>query len=108
VYHLIQSSMVEPQVRQHICNRCWRRPRHSESLPPSVPRSCEAACPIFDLLPSLVQRAHLMDPMITSREHALRTIIDQHCHDSPNDIGTLALYGSCLAHLVGEAVDKSG
>ena len=63
MYHLIQAEAIEPKVRLEICSRCWRRPRHSESLPPAVPRQCQPTCAIFQLLPALAKRAELIDPM---------------------------------------------
>lgn len=108
MYHLNQARAIEPHVRDRICSRCWRRPRHSESLPPAVPRPCEGTCHIFQLLPVLVKRAELLDPMIASREHALREIVDSYCDNSPNGAGTLALYGSGVAHIVAEMVDRAG
>jgi hypothetical protein len=109
MYHLIQAAAIEPKVRLEICSRCWRRPRHSESLPPAVPRECQATCPIFQLLPALVKRAELIDPMIASPEHAVRTMIHRYCRDTPGgDIGTLATYGPKLAHIVAESVENAG
>ena len=109
MYHLIQAQAIEPKIRLEICNRCWRRPRHSESLPPAVPRECQPTCPIFQFLPDLVQRAELIDPMIASPEHALTTMINRYCHDARGgDIGTLATYGTKLAHIVAESVDRGG
>lgn len=109
MYHLLTASAVEPRVRRCICTRCWRRPPGSESLSPATARSCQDECPIFQLLPALVQRAELMDPSISCPEHALREVIHQYGEKGDaSDAKTLELYGGKVAHILAEMVETGG
>ena len=109
MYHLLDPAAVEPRVRRCICTRCWRRPPGSELLPPATRRSCQESCPIFQFLPTLVERAELMDPSISCPEHALREMIHQHREKADAfDAKTLELYGEEVAHFIAEIVEESG
>jgi hypothetical protein len=109
MYHLLPATAVEPWVRRAICSRCWRRPPGSESLSPATPRWCQETCPLFQLLPALVQRAELMDPSISCPEHALREMIHQRrAAADVSDAKTLELYGGKVAHIIAEMVETAG
>ena len=68
---------IRREIRRRVCGRCYRRPRHSESLGPEVVRPCELSCPAFVYLRLLRRTAVSREPMIRSREEAVRQKIDQ-------------------------------
>ena len=109
MYHLLDTADVEPRIRRKICTHCWRRPIGSESLSPATARSCQDACPIFRLLPLLVKRAELLDPSISSTEHALNEILSRQREEvGGTDAMTLKLYGATVAHIVADMVETGG
>lgn len=71
--------VLERAIRMRVCAHCRQRPPHSESLAPEVVRPCEQDCPVFTHLPGPRKAAILTDPMLGSREAALRRWIDEIC-----------------------------
>jgi hypothetical protein len=96
-------------VRRLVCTHCWRRPPGSESLSQATARSCQATCPIFQLLPALIRRAELLDPSIGCSEHALQEMVDLRREQvEPVDEMMLKRYGATVVRVVAEMVETAG
>ena len=52
--HATLLPVVKNALRAEICTVCDQRPAGSETLGPTVARSCEDQCPIFKYVPKLV------------------------------------------------------
>jgi len=52
--HLPQIELARRALRGTICPTCYQRPHQSESLPPTVARSCEPVCPLFKHIDRLI------------------------------------------------------
>jgi hypothetical protein len=82
--------LLRHEMRRRVCVQCQWRPPHSEALGPEAVRPCELTCPVFAHLHRLTSTAVLIDPMLRSRETALRHGIDQICVAPPGHAGTAA------------------
>ena len=67
---------AEAQIRAHVCSKCPRRPWEFRADTAAVAWRCQRACPLFQMLPHLVERAELLDPMLCSRERVLRNELE--------------------------------
>ena len=54
--------LAQMAVREKVCPICTHRPPGSETLPPSVARSCEPGCTIFLNLHQMMRAAGIADP----------------------------------------------
>jgi len=108
MFHLTTINAVSPKIRRHICDHCWRRSPGSESLSPAVPRECQEGCPVFELLPTLVKRAQLFDPMLTPLRRAVGHVIDQYCEAGGDTTGALKEHRDELARIVAREVERRG
>lgn len=101
--------LAQRAIRSRICVQCWQRPAGSESLPPTQPRSCEPACPIFENLPSLHRIARaIKDDSIAPYEQAMRRMICEQCEASPDSgefCGDRTTRSCPLSRYAGEVVD---
>jgi hypothetical protein len=86
--------MLRRQMRCRICTNCPLRPPRGDAAEATAPRPCESTCSLFLHLPLLRKTVLLRDPMLASREAALRRKIDQLCdvdrHHKPTPASTLA------------------
>jgi hypothetical protein len=73
--------LAQLAVREKVCPICTHRPPHSETLPPSVARSCEPTCTIFLNLPHMLRAAVLADAA-QSPDEVLREYVCPACHAS--------------------------
>jgi len=82
--HVSSQELIRRAVRCQVCPHCHRRPKHSETLGPLVPRACEPACAIFLHLPELeaVAAAHANAP--GAYETAIRDSVCPTCKLTPS------------------------
>lgn len=66
-------------VRAVACTQCYQRPAGSEALGPEVPRACEATCPLFLHLPTLVRLAPGLTAEPGAVDRALQASVCRTC-----------------------------
>src|SRR3954447_23582113 len=66
--HKASIDVVRYALRVKICPKCYQRPPHSETLGPTVARSCEPGCTIFANLPQMHAAMITSSPNFTSDE----------------------------------------
>ena len=81
--HKAALELATMAVREKVCPICTHRPPHSETLPPTVARTCEPTCTIFLNLPQMLRAAGLADPS-QSPDDVLRQFVCPACHASPS------------------------
>lgn len=79
--HKAALELATMAIREKVCPICTHRPPHSETLPPTVARSCEPTCTIFLNLPQMLRAAGLADPA-QSADDVLREYVCPACHAS--------------------------
>jgi hypothetical protein len=79
--HKAALELAKMAVREKVCPICTHRPPNSETLPPTVARSCEPTCTIFLNLPQMLRAAGLADPA-QSPDEVLRQYVCPSCHAS--------------------------
>ncbi|HTL28656.1 MAG TPA: hypothetical protein VL282_05540 [Tepidisphaeraceae bacterium] len=84
--------LAQLAVREKICPICAHRPHGSETLGPTVARSCEPACTIFLNLAQMLRAAGLADPA-ASPDEVLRNYVCPACRAS------LSAGDYCAEHL---------
>jgi hypothetical protein len=85
-------NQCERQVRETICPRCSQRSG----------QGCERSCPLFHALPTLLQAARKLDPMLANRP-AIRSLIAQAAGGQPSN-SPLRRHQRLLARLIEERV----
>ena len=82
--YLARSEIQLRALRTNICRQCTDRPEGSETLPPSVARSCEPNCPIFINLEKLEKVIQQVDaPTMGPYELLVQDVVCQYCRQSP-------------------------
>jgi hypothetical protein len=81
--HLPVSEVVRRLVRQIACPTCYQRPPGSEALRPAVRRACEAACPLFLHLPTLVRLAPTIGDAAGACDRAIAQSVCGTCRLAP-------------------------
>ena len=76
--HVTKLDLFARALRSRICTKCYQRPAHSETMPPSAARICEPTCPIFMNLPKVVGLA-ARPPTQISTELLVRHVVCQAC-----------------------------
>jgi len=106
--HLPQIELARRALRGTICPTCSQRPHQSESLPPTVARSCEPACPLFRYIDRLIVIA---DASAAGTAHdfdrAIRDDVCNKCCTVPTagDFCSERFHGACpLSLYAGRAV----
>lgn len=103
--HLPTMEIAKRILRANICPTCWQRPARSEFLPPSMPRSCEPNCPIFENVEELIQiAAEEGDQRLGNYENLIRDRICNHTctRETAGDYCSYRLNQSCpLARCMG-------
>ena len=100
---------ADTQVRARICSKCPRRPWDIGDDTATVAWRCQRSCPIFQMLPHLVERAELLDPMLCSREQILRSELEEAGRSETSRIRATLLNrnASEVAQIVTGLVDKA-
>ena len=100
---------AEAQIRAHVCSKCPRRPWEFREDTAAVAWRCQRACPIFQMLPHLVERAELLDPMLCSREQVLRHELEDagRSEASRTRATLLSRNAGSVAHIVGRLVENT-
>ena len=106
--HLPQIELARRALRGTICPTCYQRPPHSESLPPTVARSCEPQCPVFKYIDRLLVIAEASAAGSARHyERAIRDDICNKCCTAPTagDFCSEGLHSTCpLSRFAGQAV----
>ena len=100
---------AETQIRAHVCSKCPRRPCEFRDDTAAIAWRCQRACPIFQMLPNLVERAELLDPMLCSREQVLQRELKDAGRAEPSRIRATLLKRNAadVAHIVGDLVEDT-
>ena len=106
--HLPQTELARRALRGAICPTCHQRPHQSESLPPTVARSCEPVCPLFRYIDRLTAIAEASAAgTAPDHERAIRDDICNKCCTVPTagDYCSERFHGACpLSLFAGRAV----
>ena len=106
--HVPQIELARRALRGAVCPTCYQRPPHSESLPPTVARSCEPVCPLFRHIDQLVAIAEASAAGAThDYERAIRDDVCNKCCTVPTagDYCSERFHGACpLSLFAGRAV----
>jgi len=100
---------AEAQIRAHICSKCPRQPWEFRDDTAAVAWRCQRACPIFQMLPHLVDRAELLDPMLCSREQLLRHELEEAGRSEASRIRSTLLNHNAadVAHIVADLAEDT-
>ena len=82
--HLPLNDVARRLAREVACVRCYQRPPGSETLGPEAPRTCEAACPLFAHLPTLVALSGHVGDRPGDCETTVRLKVCGVCHLRPS------------------------